>query len=118
MQVVDTDILVDIQRGYRPALDWFAPLDELPLIPGFVVLELLQAAKNKQDVVAVKKLVEPLRVVWPKPEDCNRVLGGFAEWRLAHNIGLLDALIAATAMGCGASTAAVPDDRTPTRTLP
>jgi predicted nucleic acid-binding protein len=31
MYLVDTDILIDIQRGYAPAVTWFASLSELPL---------------------------------------------------------------------------------------
>ncbi len=44
MLLIDTDILVDIQRGYQPAVDWFAGLGELPSVPGFVVMELIQDA--------------------------------------------------------------------------
>ena len=37
MYLLDTDILIDIQRGHPPALTWFTSLPELPSIPGFVV---------------------------------------------------------------------------------
>ena len=40
--ILDTDILIDIQRGYNPALDWFSHLTELPMLPGFVVMELIR----------------------------------------------------------------------------
>jgi predicted nucleic acid-binding protein len=46
MYLVDTDVMIDIQRGYGPALAWFASLPELPSIPGFVVMELIQDAQN------------------------------------------------------------------------
>lgn len=35
MYVLDTDVLIDIQRGYAPAVVWFATLSEMPAIPGF-----------------------------------------------------------------------------------
>ena len=50
MIVLDTDILIDIQRGFEPAVCWFSELDELPLLPGFVVMELIQDAENKAQV--------------------------------------------------------------------
>jgi hypothetical protein len=33
-----------------PALTWFAILSELPSVPGVVVMELVQDAKNMQQV--------------------------------------------------------------------
>lgn len=50
MYLVDTDVMIDIQRGYAPALAWFVSVPSLPSIPGFVVMELIQDAQNKQQV--------------------------------------------------------------------
>jgi predicted nucleic acid-binding protein len=50
MYLVDTDVMIDIQRSYAPALTWFASVSELPSIPGFVVMELIQDAQNKQQL--------------------------------------------------------------------
>ena len=50
MDVVDTDVLIDVQRGHAPALAWFAALTELPSVPGFVVMELVQDSRNAQEV--------------------------------------------------------------------
>ncbi|MCU0825131.1 MAG: response regulator, partial [Leptospira sp.] len=33
-------VLIDIQRGHAPAIAWFASLQDLPSVPGFVVMEL------------------------------------------------------------------------------
>ncbi len=38
MYLLDTDVLIDIQREYASALTWFATLPELPAVPGFVVM--------------------------------------------------------------------------------
>ena len=46
MILLDTDILIDVQRGVAPAVEWFRQLDELPAVPGFVVMELIQGANN------------------------------------------------------------------------
>ena len=50
MYLLDTDVLIDIQRGYAPAVSWFTSLAELPAVPGFVVMELVQDAENAQQV--------------------------------------------------------------------
>lgn len=56
MELIDTDVLIDVQRGFVAAADWFATDPDVG-VPGFVVMEFVQ--------------------------------------------GLLDALIAATALGHG-----------------
>ncbi len=103
MYIVDTDVMIDIQRGYEPALAWFASLPGLPSIPGFVVMELIQDAQNKQQVRQVLQLVAPLASVWPTESDCARALSDFTAYHLSHKIGLIDALIAASTVGRNAT---------------
>ena len=50
MYLLDTDVLIDIQRGHAPAIAWFSSLPEIPSVPGFVVMELIQDAQNMQQV--------------------------------------------------------------------
>ena len=78
MYLVDTDVMIDIQRGYGPAVSWFASLPELPSIPGFVVMELIQDAQNKQQMRKVLQLLAPLTIVWPTETDCARALSDFS----------------------------------------
>lgn len=99
MYLLDTDVLIDIQRGYTPAITWFANLSEVPSIPGFVIMELIQDVQNKQQVRKVLQLVAPLAIVWPTEADCARALSDFTVYHLSHRIGLIDALIAACAVG-------------------
>lgn len=103
MYLLDTDILIDIQRGHAPALAWFANLSEVPSVPGFVVMELIQDAQNKQQVRKVLQLVAPLPIVWPTEADCPRALSDFTAYHLSHKVGLIDALIAACAVGRSAT---------------
>jgi predicted nucleic acid-binding protein len=102
MYLLDTDILIDILRGHAPAIAWFASLSEVPSVPGFVVMELIQDANNTQRVRNALKLVAPLPVIWPTEADCARALSDFTTYHLSDNLGLLDALIAACAVGRGA----------------
>ena len=103
MYLVDTDVMIDIQRGHSPALAWFTSLPELPNIPGFVVMELIQDAQNKQRVRKVLQMVAPLQIVWPTETDCARALSDFTAYHLSHNVGLIDALISACAVGRNAT---------------
>jgi predicted nucleic acid-binding protein len=103
MELVDTDVLIDIQRGHSPALVWFGALTQLPAVPGFVVMELIQDARNAGEVRRALRLVAPMAVVWPTDVDCARALADFTAYHLSHGLGLLDALIAACAVGRSAT---------------
>ena len=103
MYLLNTDVLIDIQRGHAPAITWFASLSELPSVPGFVVMELIQDAQNKQQLSNALKLVAPLPIVWATEADLTRALSDFTTYHLSHSLGLLDALIAACAVGQGAT---------------
>jgi predicted nucleic acid-binding protein len=99
MEILDTDVLIDVQRGHPPALAWFASLTDLPAVAGIVVMELIQDARNSHEVRQSLRLVAPLSVVWPSEADCTRALSDFAAFHLSHGLGLLDALIAACVVG-------------------
>ncbi len=103
MELVDTDILIDVQRGHPPALAWFGSLAELPSVVGFVVMELIQDARNAQELQQALKLVAPFSIVWPTENDCRRALADFTTYRLSHGVGLLDSMIAACAVGNSAT---------------
>ncbi len=103
MILLDTDVLIEIQRGRPPALAWLSGLTELPAVPGFVAMELIQGAQNSQQVRDALKLVAPLPIVWPTEADCARALSDFAALHLTQGLGLLDSLIAACALGRSAT---------------
>ena len=69
--MLDTDILIDIQRGHLPAVAWFKSLTDVPSVPGLVAMELIQDAQNSQQVRTALKLVAPLPIVWPSVVDCD-----------------------------------------------
>jgi predicted nucleic acid-binding protein len=66
-------------------------------------MELIQAAQNQRQVRRVLKLIAPMPVVWPVEADCNRAIVDFTTFHLSHGLGLLDALIAACAVGRSAT---------------
>ena len=101
MRVLDTDILIDLSRGYPPALAWFASLDDTSLIPGYAVFELLVGCDNALAVRGLERWLRPFQVYWPTATDCDRALATFARASLSHNLGILDALIGECAVGLG-----------------
>jgi predicted nucleic acid-binding protein len=103
MDVLDTDILIDVQRGHPPALAWFGQLKELPCVPGCVVMELVQDARNSREVEDALTLVAPFPIDWPSSGDCARELTEFSTYHLSHGLGLIDALIAACVVGIAAT---------------
>lgn len=103
MLLLDTDILIDVQRGHPPAVSWFESLSELPSIPGLVAMELIQDAQNSQQLRKSLKLVAPLPIVWPTEVDCYHALSSFTAYHLSNNLGLIDSLIGACAVGLSAT---------------
>jgi predicted nucleic acid-binding protein len=103
MDLVDSDVLIDVQRGHPPALTWFTGLTELPAVPGFVAMELIQDARDAREVRKALKLIAPFRIVWPTATDCTRALSDFAAYHVSNGLGLLDSLIAACAIGLSAN---------------
>jgi predicted nucleic acid-binding protein len=103
VELLDSDVLIDIQRNHPPAVQWFSSLTELPSVPGLVVMELIQDAQNVEQVRKAMKLVRPLKTVWPTETNFSHALRYFAAYHLSHRLGLLDSLIAACASGCSAT---------------
>src|SRR5213593_1194476 len=99
MLVLDTDVMIDLQRAYPPAVAWYATLAEQPALPGLVIMELIQLARNKKQVVQALKFVSTFPVVWPTETDCQSALANFSTYHISHRLGLLDSLIGACATG-------------------
>lgn len=100
MILLDTDVAVDVLRGHPPAVAWLQGLGSTLLgLPGLVVMELIQGCRNKGEQQRVEEFCKPHALFWPSEMDCRRALQDFAAFRLSHSLGLLDALIAHTAVG-------------------
>lgn len=98
--LLDTDVMVDILRGHAPALAWLNSLGTTPIgLPGLVAMELLQGCRNLVEQQRVEKHLRRFVLYWPTTADCTRALTDFAAHHLGHGLGLLDALIAETAVG-------------------
>jgi len=49
MILLDSDVMIDLLRQYPPAVEWFDTLEdeEEIILPGYVVMELIQGCRNK-----------------------------------------------------------------------
>lgn len=102
LRFLDTDVCIDILRGRAEAVAWFTALPALPVVPGPVAMELVQGCRNNADLRAVNRFLRPLMLVWPSEVDQINAFDHYRAFYLPHNIGLLDCLIAFTAVGRGA----------------
>lgn len=98
MFLLDTDILVDVRRGYEPAIQWLESLTEKPAISIITSFELLRGCRNKQQQRNVYLLTKELKVIHLNQPICERALGYYTEFYLSHGLGIFDSLIAATAV--------------------
>ena len=99
MIIADTDIMVDVLREYAPAIDWLGRIgDEQILVPGFVCAELIQGCSDKSEQRKVLSFLSGYEVAWPEQGSCGRALDLFCDYYLSHGLGLIDALIAQTAL--------------------
>lgn len=62
-RLLDADILIDIGRGYLPAIQWYTGIAGAVGVPGFVVMELLAGCSNKADLIRIQTQVAPLPIV-------------------------------------------------------
>jgi len=94
MILVDTDVMIDLLCEYPPVVAWLDSLGEEEIIlPGFVVMELIQGCRNKAEQQRVKRELGAYGVAWPSSETCDEALSVFAGYHPSHGLGILDALI-------------------------
>jgi len=100
MILLDSDVMIDLLRQYPPAVRWLDALDEEEelLLPGYVVMELIQGCRNKVEQKRLQRELATYGVAWLAPADCDKALDIFTEYHLSHNAGLLDVLIGQTAV--------------------
>lgn len=60
MRLFDTDVAVDITRGFAPAVLWFNALPEAAAISGLAYMEVIGGCKDKNEIRRVRLLLSPL----------------------------------------------------------
>jgi len=102
MILVDTDVMIDILRGNAAAVAWLRSVgDEVIVIPGLVVLELLRGARDKNDLEQIRKRLAPLGTFWPDVTDYQHATEVIVKHCLSNHVGIIDALIGVSAVRLG-----------------
>ena len=99
MILLDTDVIVDIVRGFSPAVEWIeaAQTSEFA-VPGCAAMEVMAGCRNKADQDFVLQSIRPMVRLWLDSRGCEAAFMLFQTYRLSHSLGLLDALIAQVAL--------------------
>jgi predicted nucleic acid-binding protein len=97
--LLDTNIMVDFLRGHPPAVAWLTAAPPPIGLPGLAAMELIQGCRNLAEQQRVEREIRRFAWYWPAAPDCQRAYQDFAAYHLSHSLGLLDALIAHTAVG-------------------
>lgn len=104
MTLLDTDILVDIQRGHPPAIVWMRQLTLADFaVPGAAVLELLAGSRNGNELQKSSDFVSRLQVAWLAEADNELAAQLVERHRLSTGLSIADFLIAAQALNSKAT---------------
>ena len=103
--LIDTNILIDISRGYEPTIQMFDQAKTAFKLSVSVVtyMELIVGCKNKQSLRAVESFLNDFQIIMINADTTSRALEMLKDYRLSHGLLLADALIAATAIENGLS---------------
>lgn len=101
--LVDTDVLIEMERGSSAAGAWLAANHSANLfVPVFVSIELIIGAQNGVELSRSKRKTDVLRVLWHCEADNSLAFELVSRHRLATGLGLADYLIGAQALNHGA----------------
>lgn len=100
MILLDSDVVVDILRGQPSALGWLSgvSVDEELVLPGFVAMELIFGCVNPADHWATDRFIRICEIAWLNQSGCETAMRMLRHVRPRVALGVLDALIAQTAI--------------------
>lgn len=98
--IIDADIWIDIIRGYQQAADFLIKEPESVKVCRITIMELVRGCHSNKDVTIVKSLLSKTNAVTVEIDQKISENAGqiFERFHLSHNIGLIDAVTAATAL--------------------
>lgn len=94
--LLDTAIVVDLLRAYPPAASWLGGQSRLGITP-IVWLEILEGSTNAQAQTQAVALLRRFEKTETVPSDFDWAIEQTLRFRLSHNVGMMDALIASAA---------------------
>ena len=101
--LIDTDILIDVSRGFPDAVAFLSQLHATSIVRASMItaMELIVGCRNKAELRNVQSFLRTL-VVLPVDESISQTAYNLMErYYLSHGLMIPDALIAATALAHG-----------------
>jgi predicted nucleic acid-binding protein len=100
LNMIDTDILIDIGRGVQEAVDLLAriQLHDVPAISVITQLELVVGCRNKSELRKLDKFIKQFQIIKLNEAISEKAVELIHLYRLSHGLLIADGLIAATAL--------------------
>jgi len=98
--LIDSTVVVDVMRGYEPAAKWLETQAE-PAITRMVHLEVLAGSLNKIEQQKALRFLQRYSIIELTLNDFVWATEMLVRYRLSHNVGINDCLIAAPAARLG-----------------
>lgn len=100
--LLDTSILIDVLRGYKPAQAWIDSLpDDARWVSVITAAELLAGCRNQSEQRRVERELALYSMLWIDEEISKTALDLYRQFHLSHGAGFFDCLIAATSRSHG-----------------
>ena len=95
--LIDSDVLIDYLRGYSAAVSYLEALTERQIVSAITVAELYTGVREGAERQALEELLETFDII--PVSQTIAVTGGLFRRKFlkSHNLGIADAVIAATA---------------------
>jgi predicted nucleic acid-binding protein len=91
---LDTSVVIDLLRGYAPALAWFEG-QSAPGVSRIVWMEIIEGARDRTALRQALNLLKRFETLELTPEDSVWATEKLIAFNLSHNIDSFDCLIAA-----------------------
>lgn len=93
--LLDTGVLIDVMRGYAPAVGWLQSqtVGTIGITP-IVWMELIAGAQDKRGQLQALRLLSRFDMTYLTQQDMDWAMRQLFAYKLSHNIGQADCLIA------------------------
>jgi hypothetical protein len=100
---------------YAPAVEWLEKTvaEDAVILPGYVVMELIQGARNRDEQEKMRKTIEGYAFLWPSEDTCKQAAEVLTKYHRGDGIGIIDALMGQLALDMGLPI--IPATRSTTR---
>jgi predicted nucleic acid-binding protein len=109
LNIVDTDILIDVGRQVDKALRYLTRLEETGAVAISAVsqMELIVGCRNKEELDRLVRFLTRFAILPVDENISNQAVSLLTTYRLSHGLLIADAIIAATAISLNASFSSI-----------